>query len=443
MGLAVRGALWAIGYLLVALSPLAFALAGPGRPGRGFWIDFSVALGFVGLAVMGLQFAVTARFKSAMAPFGIDLVLRFHRQITMVAVALIVAHPLILFVVNPLYLRRLHPSSPHPAAVLGALSLLALLVLTALSVWRKRLGLGYELWRTTHWMLGVAAVGLAAAHVVQVGYYVSLPWKQALWLTMAGGTVWLLVYMRVVRPLRARGRPYRVAEVRPERGGAVTLALAAEGHPGLRFLPGQFVWLSIRGTPGHPTPVGAEPHPFSLSSSALAPGRPELTVKALGDYTTALAEVPPGAYAVLDGPYGAFTSERHEGAGFVFVAGGVGVTPLMSMARTLADYEDRRPVLFIYANKRWEDVTYREELERLARRIDLRVVHVLEEPPDGWTGERGFVTAEVLERHLPPHLGRYQYFVCGPDPMMDAVVAALVAHQVPAERIHTERYNLV
>ena len=108
-----------------------------------------------------------------------------------------------------------------------------------------------------------------------------------------------------------------------------------------------------------------------------------------------------GKRVYLDGPYGAFTignpADMH-----VLIAGGVGVTPMMSMIRTLADRGDKRPVILLYGSKDWESITFREELEVLKARLDLTVVHVLANPPAGWTGEQGFINAEVFKRHLPP-----------------------------------------
>jgi ferredoxin-NADP reductase len=88
-------------------------------------------------------------------------------------------------------------------------------------------------------------------------------------------------------------------------------------------------------------------------------------------------------------------------------------------------------------------VAFREDLERLKDRLDLTVVHVLERPPKDWAGETGYVTAEVLARHLPRGYRRFQFFICGPDPMMDAVETALVQLDVPTERVHTERFDMV
>ena len=81
--------------------------------------------------------------------------------------------------------------------------------------------------------------------------------------------------------------------------------------------------------------------------------------------------------------------------------------------------------------------------EELTGRLDLTLVHVLEHPPDGWTGESGYIDAGVLSRHLPPGFKRFQYFICGPDPMMDAAETALIELDVPPERVHTERFDMV
>ena len=157
---------------------------------------------------------------------------------------------------------------------------------------------------------------------------------------------------------------------------------------------------------------------------------------------------------VLLGPYGlgalsddlpwlgAFTIGNRADM-HVLVAGGIGITPMMSMIRTLADRRDPRPLVLPYGSKDWESVTFREELEALRSRLDLRVVHVLAQPPEGWTGEHGHITADMFRRHLPPDHAAHEYFICGPDPMMDAIEAALAELRVPLSRYHSERYSFV
>jgi predicted ferric reductase len=129
----------------------------------------------------------------------------------------------------------------------------------------------------------------------------------------------------------------------------------------------------------------------------------------------------------------------------VFIAGGIGITPMISMLRTLADRGDRRPLRLIYASNTWEGVTFRDEIEALQKRLNLRVVHVLRDPPQGWQGEQGFVSRELLARHLPPERKRnaYEVFVCGPKQMMDSVEQALVELGVHVGDFHSERFDLV
>ncbi len=103
----------------------------------------------------------------------------------------------------------------------------------------------------------------------------------------------------------------------------------------------------------------------------------------------------------MDGPFGAFTLDRYDTPGFVFIAGGIGITPVMSMLRALVTRGDRRPLQLIYANKTWDEVTYREELPGFEAGLDLDILHVLEEPPDDWDGGTGFVTKDLLDEHLP------------------------------------------
>jgi uncharacterized protein Yka (UPF0111/DUF47 family) len=97
--------------------------------------------------------------------------------------------------------------------------------------------------------------------------------------------------------------------------------------------------------------------------------------------------------------------------------------------------------LLIYANSNWEDVTFREELEDLGKRLNLEVTHVLGEPPARWTGERARLSIETLKRCVPAPFDRHIYFICGPEPMMDPAEAALAALGVPMSRYHSERYS--
>jgi predicted ferric reductase len=425
-------------YLALAAAPLLVLALDELPPRRDVWTELSVALGFLGLSTMALQFAVTARLRHVAAPYGLDVVIQFHRQIAVVATLMVVAHPVILFVRDPELLALLNVVEAPWRARFGVTGLVALLALVVSSAWRGPLRLSYEPWRIAHGILAVVAVAFSLTHIELVGHYLDEPWKRAFWAAMAAALVALLAYVRIVKPLRLRRRPWRVAAVRRETADATTLALEPVGHEGLRFLPGQFAWLILGDSP-----FTVEQHPFSISSSAARPRRMELTIKALGDWTGRVAETPAGTRAYVEGAYGAFSIDRYPAPGYVFIAAGVGITPFVGMLRTLEDRDDPRPHRLVYAARRAEDLIFRGELERLAAgSLDLRVTYVLSRPPEGWAGETGRVDAGLLRRHAVDGLPDRVYFICGPDAMMDAAEEALLAIGVPLDDIHSERFAL-
>ena len=436
---AVRGAVWVIVYLLFVLGPLFALLVGPLPPTRDFWTEFSVAIGYVGLAMMGLQFGLTARFRYVTEPWGEDVIYHFHRKISLIAVGLALAHPIILFVVRPELLALLNSIQAPWRARFAALSTYSLVALVVMALWRVQLNIRYETWHLSHIVLAVVAVAAGVAHMVGWSFYLTAPWKRELWIALTIFWIGLLVYVRIVKPLFMLRQPYRVAEVRKERGDTCTLVMQPDGHPGFRFSPGQFGWLTLWDSPFKITG-----HPFSFSSSAaVEDGRVEMAIRNLGDFTAKIPDVPVGQRVYLDGPYGAFTIDRNPADMHVLIAGGVGITPMMSIVRTLADRGDQRPVILLYGSKDWESITFREELEALERRLNLKVIHVLENPPPGWTGETGFINAEVFRRHLPPPYADHEYFICGPNVMMDAIEKALGELHVPLAKYHSERYSFV
>jgi len=432
-------ACWVGGYLALILAPLCVLLVGPVPPGSGFWWDFSMALGFAGMAMIGVQFLLTARFRRASAPFGIDIIFYFHRYLALLACALIFLHFLIIRIGNVEALGTINPLQASWYMTAGRAALVLFAVIIIASLWRKQLRIHYDQWRMLHVCLTVTAYLLALGHIEGVGYYIDAPAKRWLWTGYTLFWMLLIVYVRLVKPWRMRSRPYRVTELRQEHGHSWTLALEPDGHQGLSFKPGQFAWLTLRESPWH-----IKEHPFSFSSSADRRDRLEFTIKELGDFTRTIKDTHVGEIAYLDGPYGVFSVDRYPHApGFVFIAGGIGIAPIISMLRTLADRHEQRPLWLFYGNDRWEDVILGEELEASKERLDLRLVHVLNEPPADWKGESGLITPELLREALPADAKKLEYFLCGPKPMSDAVQQGLHALRVPLSHVHFELFDMV
>lgn len=435
----LHGIVWITLYLLFILAPLFLLLTRSLPSPRGFWTEFAVAIGYSGLAIMGLQIGLTARFRYVTEPWGEDVIYHFHRQISLVATGLIATHAVILIAIEPQALAPMNILAAPWSARFAVVSFLALIALVVTALWRMRLNIGYETWHLSHIALALITIGAGVAHMVASGFYLVDPWKRGLWLGLTVLWIGLLAYVRIVKPLFMLRRPYRVAAVRAERGDSWTLEMQPVGHRGFRFRPGQFGWLTVFGSPFKITA-----HPFSFSSSAARDdGRVAMTIRDLGDFTRTIGTVPVGKRVFLDGPYGAFTIDRNPADMHVLIAGGIGITPMMSILRTLADRGDTRPVILLYGNRDWESVTFREELEALTQRLQLSVIHVLSNPPEGWEGERGYIGADVFRRHLPPPYDDHEYFICGPPVMMDSIERALGELKVPLSKYHSERYSFV
>jgi predicted ferric reductase len=423
-------------YLVLAGAPLAVAAIGHPHAGRGFLVELAVGLGFVGFAMLALQFALTAKFRGISRALGLDTLLHFHRQIGLLAFGFILAHLVILVASSPAYAAFLDPRVEPLRALALWFVLVALVAIIVTTLWRRQLGIPYEWWRLGHGVLALAIVFIGLVHILRVGWYVSGPWKQAVWVGTTLAAIGLLLYARVWKPLRLRNRPWKVAEVRPERGESWTLAFEPEGHAGMPFRAGQFIWVELGGSP-----FSMDQHPFSISSGEDRPDRLEVTVKELGDYSASIGETQPGTRAWLEGPYGSFILDG-EAETAVFVSGGIGITPAISILRSIRGSGRRPRCLLLYGVPSLEDATFHEELAEMAAEPWLEYVPVVESPPEGWSGERGFVDADILDRHLPADGDGVRYFVCGPDPMMDVVEGHLRERRVPLGRIHSERFNI-
>ncbi|MGA1836963.1 ferric reductase-like transmembrane domain-containing protein [Herbiconiux sp. 11R-BC] len=433
-------AIWVALYTLLVVLPLPLGLISM-DPGRGFWINLSVAFGFVGLAMFGLQFVMAARSMVVAHPVGMDLVLGFHRQMAYLATGLVFAHPIILFLVDSQFLGLLDVFTSPLRAKFAVASWVLLLAVIVLSVFRQRLRMSYETWQATHAVLALLVVVTALAHVLLVGYYVRQWWEQLLWIVLSAAFVGLGVWVRLLKPALRKRRPWVVESIDQDVDAVTTISLrprdpASRLTRPFHFDPGQFAWLQARRSP-----FALTYHPFSISSSAEHPESIRFSIKQHERFSRDIADLVPGETMYLDGPFGAFVLP--ETGPVVFIGAGVGVTPLLSMLETLADRGDRRSCELWLGNRSETTIACLAQIEHLERRLDLTVVHVLSRASDAWTGARGRVDADFVAVRLPGVAPGSSFCICGPDAMMDAVEAALATGGVPRDVVHSERFGMV
>lgn len=230
------------------------------------------------------------------------------------------------------------------------------------------------------------------------------------------------------------------------------ITMAPDG-PRLSFTPGQFVFVTFDSSamskefhaltikPAGESEVmtfrtGAvanQWHPFSITSSSSEPEL-RIAVKEVGDYTGALHFLERGAEARVEGPYGAFSHLRIPNQRQVWLAGGIGITPFLSMARSL-DSPDYQIDLY-YGMEHNDEGFFLDELARIGDRYPgLRVIP--------WQrDEQGFITADAVGRISGP-LEEPDFLICGPPAMIDNLTRQLRAAGVPDSRIHFEKFGFV
>jgi predicted ferric reductase len=431
-------------YLALALAPVAIAAALPLEP-RPFWDEVASALGLSALSIMCLEFLLSGRYRTVSGRIGIDLTMRFHQLVAHALVGFMLIHP---FVYSTPMGHGVPWDTGHRmrlgldtwSIATGSIAWGLLVVLVATAIGRRLLPYSYESWRGAHAVGAVLVTGLVAHHAFAAGRYSGEPAMIGFWVVMLSLAGLTLLYVYVIRPIQQHRAPYAVHRVTQVAAGTWELRLTAQArasaHDSLAFQPGQFAWVKIG---RHPFRITE--HPFSISTAPKQAPEIGFTIRENGDFTNRIGAVRPGTPAYLDGPHGNFVPDAEE-VPTVYLAGGVGIAPILSHLRAFATEGDRRPVTLIYANRDPEYIASRDELDRLAQELNLGVHYVLENPPANWDGHTGRIDRGVLDACLPA-AGRAaaRYFVCGPGGMIDAVDRTLRELGVPAHRIVSEKFD--
>ncbi|MEV0078263.1 FAD-binding oxidoreductase [Nocardia neocaledoniensis] len=224
-----------------------------------------------------------------------------------------------------------------------------------------------------------------------------------------------------------------VDEIITETATTKTFRLTGKDNAALPpFLAGQYVNVFIDGTS----------RPYAISSSPTARDHYDLTVRRVagGRISNLLIDtLGVGAELTTSGPMGTFHhNPLFHGDDLVFLAGGSGVAPAMSMIRELAERGGTRTFQLIYGSRDAADIIFRDELDALAAaHPGIDVVHVIAEPDAGWTGATGFLTAETITGLTGDLDGRMVY-VCGPQALYPYALAQLTALGHPRKRVRFE-----
>lgn len=388
-----------------------------------------------GYAVIVLL-ALMARVPALERGVGTDRLARWHAMGGRYTVSLAVTHTLLIIwgyavTAHTGVVRQTTTLlTSYPDVLMATVSVGLLVAVGVASARAARRRLKYETWHFIH-LYTYLAVALAFSHQFSTGAdFVSNANARWLWSAMYVGVGALLIWYRLLTPIRAAARhQLRIVEVRPEGANVVSVYLAGRRVDELRAESGQFFrWRFLT------RDLWWAANPYSLS----APPRANLlriTAKMTGSHSAALSELRPGTRVLAEGPYGSFTATRLRRRHVLLIAGGVGITPLRALFETLPGAPGE--ITLLYRANTASDFVLRSELDQIARARGARV-HYLIGPPE--RGGRDHLSPQRLQQ-LVPNLRDHDVFVCGPEAMMTAATAALRQSGVRRSHIHIESFT--
>lgn len=383
----------------------------------------STLLGGVGFLLMTCSVVLATRLEVFEEMFGgLDRMYQVHRVAGTFTAVFALVHFFSIPKELPLGVDPLL-NSTFPSAQIGMASMVLLVIGLFVALNRK---ISYSRWRNPHKVM-------ALVYILVIGHFMNAPGvffeqfsASGILLIVAAliGAVALIYTMFGMNKQTATR--FTIEAVNSlERATEVVLKPVGEM---LTFKPGQFAFIEIQGK------NWSEPHPFTISS-APSEDRLRFTMKVLGDWTRKVREeLRPGGEVIVRGPYGRFDAAKSAYRKQVWIAGGIGLTPFLSKLRAM-DEADEREVHFAYAARNKEEAIFLDELEAFAAARDNVTLYPL------FSDEGDFARIDVAKERLPDALSDYEYFICGPKPMVDGLMKDLKSEGVKRKMVHVEAFE--
>lgn len=374
--------------------------------------------------VMSVKLPIVEKFTG-----GLDKSLFIHHLLGSVGFVLLLQHPMFL-AIQYLPNFQIAKSFFIPGADFNSnLGIAALFLMIMAFIFMIFIKLPYQFWLSSHRFLAIAFI-IGSLHSLLIPSDTSqfLPLK--LWvLFFALLGIFAGIYSVILHQKFGPQAKYVVENI--ERIlDIVHIYLKPEKAP-IQFKPGQFVYVKFNNTV-----VGTELHPFSMSSSPREDVL-RLSIKILGDYTLKLVHLNNGDRVSVFGPHGTFGNFLNQTHSEVWIAGGIGVTPFISMIRDRIINPSKYPfVTFFYATKSSDEAVFLDEIKSMiANDINVRLVPWFSNTEGKLTGERvgSFVDLKSIDRFL----------FCGPEKMMEDLKKQFIKNNIPEEKIFYESFSFL
>lgn len=384
------------------------------------------------------QLLLGARLRWLDRIYGLNRLFHFHRVCGVCAVIFASFHPMLMFAPKTVVAG---PLSPDLWPVfLGAVLLVSLWAIAGVAIWRIFLNLSFDRWWFAHRLGVFMAVVLLAFHSFNVSDDFDKGWPRYAFFAAVGLYAIVFAWVKVIKPVILKKGVYRLTNVIFAGKDAYGIELTPEAGHVFPYAPGQFAFLKFNSKQ-----VSREEHPFTISSTPTRNKNFHFTIRCSGDYTREIGHLKRGDTATIDGPYGLFTHlafAPHPKNELIMIAGGVGITPMLSMLRYMVDMNDERRVTLVWSNRTAEDIVFESEFREMENRLSGLKIHHVFTRASGHEFESGRLDESKLRNLLAECSRRAMVFVCGPPKMMESVHVAIRRIGFSKRAIKMERFAL-
>ena len=396
--------------------------------------------GLLAVYLILIQFLMIGRTKWLEKIFGLDKLSRTHHWFGVAAIFLIIFHlGFLLLGYAPIYSQtlwqqfvdfNLHYENVFPATL--AFFLFGFIVLGSITIARKQFK--YETWYYVH-LATYLAVILAFGHQLEIGGDLNG--------SVLFTAYWVLLYIfifanfiiyRFLLPLyNFYKHRFYVREVKKETEDAVSIYMGGKNIEDFKYQAGQFVIVRFL-----TRKFFKEAHPYTIS---IEPGQDyiRITPKNLGDFSGEIKNIETGAKILIDGPHGVFTKKPNQGDKILFIAGGVGITPLRALSSELL--KEKKDIILLYSTRDKENIILKKELEKLAQEnvANFKIYYIIK----GEHFDHGFERIdEECIKCLVEDIREREAYICGPPFMMRAMKKYLINLGVNKHKIYYEKFSL-
>ncbi len=395
-------------------------------------------MGLLGELAILFQLILISRITWIEQVFGFDKLNRIHRLTGYSIGGFILIHPLFIITGYALanevsfwtqFFNFVYNWEDVLNAVIGIIILLAVIVVS-ISIVRKKLR--YETWHFFHVFIYVA-IALFFFHQVQTGDIRNSTSFYYYWYVLNFTIFGLLLIYRFARPLYLfyKHRFY-IDNIVQETPTVYSFYIKGRNMHEYVFQAGQYMHITFLAKKMWYT------HPFSFS---IAPNGEYLrvSIKNSGDFTSQVKSLPLRTHVIIEGPYGVFTEKSAKKNKFLFIAGGIGITPIRSLIESLS--KKNADMVLLYGNREPQEIAFEQELSTLI----ARHTHILSTVPKNKNEmnekyQYGFIDKEKIQLLVPDFQDR-EVYLCGPPIMMKNVLKVCKELNIPKSQLHYEIFS--